>query len=60
MNKVILIFLLVVSSFLGPEVSAQNGGVDYLSPKKYTLAGIVVDGVRNFDHSQIINKTELV
>ena len=60
MNKVILILLLVVSSVLGSEVSAQNDGVDYLSPKKYTLAGIVVDGVRNFDHTQIINKTGLV
>jgi len=60
MNKVILILLLVLSSVLGSEVSAQNDGVDYLSPKKYTLAGIVVDGVRNFDHAQIINKTGLV
>ena len=60
MNKVILILLLVVSSVLGSEVSAQNDVVDYLSPKKYTLAGIVVDGVRNFDHTQIINKTGLV
>ena len=60
MNKVILTLLLVVSSVLVSEVSAQNDGVDYLSPKKYTLAGIVVDGVRNFDHTQIINKTGLV
>ena len=60
MNKVILILLLVISSVLGSKVSAQNAAVDYLSPKKYTLAGIVVDGVRNFDHNQIINKTGLV
>jgi outer membrane protein insertion porin family len=34
--------------------------VDYMSPKQYTIAGIVVDGVRNFDHNLIIQKSKLI
>ena len=30
-----------------------------MTPKEYTVAGIVIDGVRNLDHNLIIQKSKL-
>lgn len=51
---VLLTFLLITPSF------GQSKKVDYLSPKDYVIAGIVVDGIRNLDHNQIISKSGLI
>jgi len=61
MNKVVIqiltIFMVVLSFF---NANAQAKKIDYLSPKDYIIAGIVVDGVRNLDHNQIISKSGLI
>ncbi len=42
------------------NLNAQGTKINYLSPKDYIIAGIVVDGVRNLDHNQIISKSGLI
>ena len=59
--KLVKIILSIILICLLGIVNAQfSSKVDYLSPKQYTIAGIVVDGVRNFDHNLIIQKSKLV
>jgi outer membrane protein insertion porin family len=55
LNKlIILLFLFPLSCAFG-----QLNSFDYMTPKEYTIAGIVVDGVRNLDHNLIIQKSDL-
>lgn len=60
MSKLIIGFLILFIT-VGSSAIGQIGGsnVSYSAPQKYTIAGIVVDGVRNFDHNQIISKSGL-
>ena len=58
MNKLFSILILLFVLVLTKQSNAQFS-VDYLSPKQYTVAGIMIDGVTNFDHSQIIIKSGL-
>ncbi len=61
MNRRFLSLLLTFTILLSGVVKAQfNDNFSYLKPKKYTIGGIVVDGVRNFDHNQIIGKSGLI
>ena len=53
-NIIIWIFLLLSSPVFG-----QLNSIDYMTPKEYTVAGIVIDGVRNLDHNLIIQKSKL-
>lgn len=62
MNK-ILIRIYITFGFLFSVLTAvlgQNKTVDYSTPKDYIIAGIVVDGIRNLDHNQIISKSGLI
>ena len=55
-----LIKFLIIAVFLSKgSVFAQLGSIDYMTPKEYTIAGIVVDGVRNLDHNLIVQKSNL-
>ena len=55
-----LIKLVIIAVFLSKgSVFAQLGSIDYMTPKEYTIAGIVVDGVRNLDHNLIVQKSNL-
>ena len=51
---IILLFLFSVNSGI-----CQLNSIDYMTPKEYTIAGIVVDGIRNLDHNLIIQKSDL-
>ena len=55
-------FLYIIAIlFFGLNYNAQNESyTDYLTPRDYTLAGIIVDGVVHLDHDLIIQKSELV
>ena len=50
---IILLFLFSVNSGI-----CQLNSIDYMTPKEYTIAGIVVDGIRNLDHNLIIQKSD--
>lgn len=52
--------LLFIILFFALKGFSQDKKVDYLSPKDYIVAGIVVDGIRNLDHNQIISKSGLI
>ncbi len=52
-----LLFLVTGVSLVG---NSQDKKIDYLSPKEYIVAGIVIDGIRNLDHNQIISKSGLI
>ena len=55
-----LIKFVIIAVFLSKgSVFAQLGSIDYMTPKEYTIAGIVVDGVRNLDHNLIVQKSNL-
>lgn len=62
MNKILIqVYSIVLITFgLLTNTIGQNDKVDYLSPKDYIIAGIVVDGIRNLDHNQIISKSGLI
>ena len=60
MRLVKFIVFIVFISLLSTINAQFSSKVDYQSPKQYTIAGIVVDGVRNFDHNLIIQKSTLV
>ncbi len=51
--------LIAIIVFIGNPIYSQLNSIGYMSPKEYTIAGIVVDGVRNLDHNLIIQKSEL-
>jgi len=56
-----ILLILGIIFFTSYSTTAQFGNVeiDYTSPKKYTIGGIVVDGVPNLDHNRIIAKSGL-
>ena len=55
LNKlIILLFLFPLSCAFG-----QLNSFDYMTPKEYTIAGIVVDDVRNLDHNLIAARKKL-
>lgn len=62
MNKILIqIYSIIFITFsLITNVVGQGKKIDYLSPKDYIIAGIVVDGIRNLDHNQIISKSGLI
>ena len=51
--------LIAIIVFIVNPIYSQLNSIGYMSPKEYTIAGIVVDGVRNLDHNLIIQKSEL-
>jgi len=51
--------LIAIIVFICNPIYSQLNSIGYMSPKEYTIAGIVVDGVRNLDHNLIIQKSEL-
>ena len=62
MNKILIQIysIVLITFFLITNVVGQSKKADYLSPKDYIIAGIVVDGIRNLDHNQIISKSGLI
>lgn len=61
MSKTIKIITTYILLFISIQtVIGQNNQIDYLYPKKYIIAGIVIDGIRNLDHNQIISKSGLI
>ncbi len=60
-SKIVQLYTIIIlaSSFF-ITAFGQDEKVDYLSPKEYLIAGIVVDGIRNLDHNQIISKSGLI
>lgn len=61
MNKLIRLYI-TLGFLFSVFISAigQGKAVDYSTPKEYIIAGIVVDGIRNLDHNQIISKSGLI
>ncbi len=63
MNKIILVYTFLLTLLVGvavPVLGQDLEKVDYTYPKEYIIAGILVDGVPNLDHNQIISKSGLI
>ena len=54
------LYLLAFLSIGFSSYAQSESYIDYMTPRDYTLAGIIVDGVVHLDHDLIIQKSELV